>query len=266
VSRGGKASGRPLERPLDPPGDEAIAGTRGEDAAVEAKNLLERRREAQHLRRAHHQVRRHQGAPGVDGLTVDDLGEDLQAPWPMIRAALLAGTDAPQPVRRTAIPKPGGGTRNLGIPTGLDRSLEHARLQVLQAEWDPTCSERSDGVRPQRRAHQAVGQAQADTRAGDTWVGDLDLEKFFDRVNPDVLRSRVRQRVKDRGVVSVIHRFLNAGVLTLEGSVEPTAEGTPPGGPLTSPTMLQNCRENTRCAFRASSFGLATARGLRVRR
>lgn len=232
MSSGGKASVRPLERPLDTPGDEAIAGTRGEDAPVEEKNLLERMLEVQNLRRALHQVRRNQGAPGVDGMTVDDLGEYLKTHWPMIRAALLGGTYAPQPVRRTAIPKPGGGTRNLGIPTVLDRFIEQALLQVLQEEWDPTFSERSYGFRPQRSAHQAVGQAQAYTRDGYTWVVDIDLEKFCDRVNHDVLMSRVRQRVKDRRVGSLIHRFLRAGVLTLEGRVEPTAEGTPQGGPL----------------------------------
>ena len=112
-----------------------------------------------------------------------------------------------------------------------DRCSAHALLQVLQEDWDQTCSEKSDGLRPQRRAHQAVGQAQASTRAGDTWVVDSALETCFDRVHPDVLRSRVRQRVQDRRVVRWIHRCLNAGVVTLEGSVEPTAEGTPPGGP-----------------------------------
>ena len=146
----------------------------------------------------------------------------------------------PSPSGGRHIPKPGGGTRNLGIPTVLDRFIEHALLQVLQEEWDPTFSERSDGFRPQRSAHQAVGQAQAYTREGYTWVVDIDLEKFFDRVNHDVLMSRVRQRVQDRRVVSLIHRFLKAGVLTLEGSVEPTAEGTPQGGPL-SP-LLANLR------------------------
>jgi RNA-directed DNA polymerase len=199
---------------------------------VEGTDLLERVLEAENLRRARHQVRRNQGAPGIDGMTVDDLGAYLKAHWPMIRAALLEGTYAPQPARRTEIPKPGGGTRNLGIPTGLDRFIEQALLQVLQEEWDPTFSERSYGFRPQRSAHQAVGQAQAYTREGYTWVVDIDLEKFFARVNHDVLMSRVRRRVKDRRVVSLIHRFLKAGVLTLEGSVEPTAEGTPQGGPL----------------------------------
>jgi RNA-directed DNA polymerase len=114
----------------------------------------------------------------------------------------------------------------------LDRFIEHALLQVLQEEWDPTFSERSDGFRPQRRAHQPVEQAQAYLREGYTWVVDIDLEKFFDRVNHDGLMSRVRRRGKDRRVLILIHRFLKAGVLTLEGSVEPTAEGTPQGGPL----------------------------------
>jgi RNA-directed DNA polymerase len=114
----------------------------------------------------------------------------------------------------------------------LDRFIEHALLQVVQEEGDATFSERSDGFRPQRSAHQAVGPAQAYIRAGYTWVVDIDLEQCFDRVNHDVLMSRVRQRVKDRRVVSLIHRFLKAGVLTLEGSIEPTAEGTPQGGPL----------------------------------
>jgi RNA-directed DNA polymerase len=180
VSRDGKASVRQLELPLGEPGGEAIAGTRGEDAPVEGTALLERVLEPENLRRALYQVRRNQGAPGIDGMTVNDLEAHLQAHWPTIRAALLAGTYMPQPVRRTEIPKPGGGTRNLGIPTVLDRFIEQALLQVLQEEWDPTFSERSYGFRPQRNAHQAVEQAQAYIRRGYTWVVDLDLEKFFD--------------------------------------------------------------------------------------
>jgi RNA-directed DNA polymerase len=166
VSSGGKASVRPRERPLEIPGNEAIAGTRGEDAPVEEKNLLERMLEAKNLRRALPQVRRHQGAPGVDGMTVEDLGAYLKTHWPTIRAALREGSSAPQPVRRTVIPKAGGGTRNLDIPTGLDRFIEQALLQVLQEEWDATFSERRYGFRPQRSAHQAVGRAQAYIRAG----------------------------------------------------------------------------------------------------
>jgi RNA-directed DNA polymerase len=222
---------RPLELPLGEPGDEAVTGTWGEDAPVEGEDLLERVLEPQHLQRARQQVRRHQGAPGIDGMTVDDLEEHLKAHGPTIRAAVVEGSYAPPPVRRTAIPKPGGGTRHLGMPIVLDRCIEHALLQVLQEAWDPTCSERSDGFRPQRSAHQAVGQAQGSIRAGYTWVVDIDLEQCFDQVNHDVLMSRVRRRVQDRRVVTVIHRFLKAGVLTLEGRVEPTAEGTPPGEP-----------------------------------
>jgi group II intron reverse transcriptase/maturase len=199
---------------------------------VERGDLLERVLEAGNLRRALHQGRRNRGAPRIDGRTVDDLEEHRKTHWPTIRAAWLAGTYAPQPVRRTAIPKPRGGTRNLGIPTVLDWCIEQALVQVLQEEWDATFSERSYGFRPQRNVHQAVEQAQAYIREGYTWVVDIDLEKCFDRVNHDVLMSRVRRRVKDRRVVTLIHRFRKVGVLTLEGSGAPTAEGPLQGGPL----------------------------------
>ena len=122
-------------------------------------------------------------------MTVDDLEEHVKTHWPTIRAALVEGTYAPQPVRRTEIPQAGGGIRQLGSPTVLDRCIEHALRQVLQEAWDPTCAARSDGFRPQRRAHQAVEQAQAYRREGDTGVVDLDLEQCFDWVNHDVLMS-----------------------------------------------------------------------------
>jgi RNA-directed DNA polymerase len=165
-------------------------------------------------------------------MTVDDLVAHLKAHWPAIRTSLLEGTYKPQPVRRVEIPKAGGGTRNLGVPVVLDRFVEQALMQVLQGEWDPTFSEASFGFRPGRNAHQAVARAQEYIREGYAWVADLDLEKFFDRVNHDVLLIRVRARVKDRRVVRLIHRFLKAGVFTLEGVTEPTVEGTPQGGPL----------------------------------
>jgi RNA-directed DNA polymerase len=170
VSSGGNASVRQLELPLEAAGDEAVTGTRGEDAPVQGTDLLERVLEGGNLRRALHQVRRQQGAPGVDGRPVDDLGAHVKTPGPTIRAAWLAGTSRPQPVRRTAIPTPGGGARHWGIPTGRDRCIAQALLQVLQEEWDPTCSESSAGVRPQRSAPQAVEQAQADIRDGYTWL------------------------------------------------------------------------------------------------
>jgi RNA-directed DNA polymerase len=165
-------------------------------------------------------------------MTVEGLGMHLKTHWSTIRASLVDGTYEPQPVRRVEIPKAGGGTRSLGVPVVLDRFIEQALLQVLQAEWDPTFSEWSYGFRPGRRAHQAVARAQRYIREGYGWVVDLDLEKFFDRVNHDVLLSRVRARVRDRRVVRLIHRFLKAGVFTLDGGVEPTVEGTPQGSPL----------------------------------
>ena len=234
MSSRGTASGRQLALPLGHPvhGDETAAGTRGEDAPVEGRDLVARVLDPDNLQRALRQVRRNKGAPGIDGMSGDQLVTHLKIHWPTIRASLVDGTYTPQPVRRVAIPKPGGGTRNLGVPVVLDRFVEQALLQVLQADWDPTFSEGSYGFRPKRSAHQAVAQAQAYIRQGDTWVVDLDLEKFFDRVNHDVLMHRVRKRVADRRVVTLIHRFLKAGVFTLEGMVEPTGEGTPQGGPL----------------------------------
>lgn len=193
---------------------------------------MERVLEGENLRRALRQVRRNRGAPGIDGMTVDDLVGHLKRNWPAIRGSLVSGTYKPQPVRRVSTPKPGGGTRNLGIPVVLDRFIEQALMQVLQAEWDPTFSEGSFGFRPGRSAHQAVARAQEYIREGYAWVVDLDVERFFDRVNHDVLISRVRARVRDRRVMRLIGRFLKAGVFTLEGAVEPTEEGTPQGSPL----------------------------------
>ena len=198
MSSRGTASDRQLALPLGRPvhGDETGAGTRRADAPVEGEDRLARVLDPENLRRALRQVRRNKGAPGIDGMSVDQLGPHLKTHWPTIRASLVDGTYTPQPVRRVAIPKPGGGTRHLGVPVVLDRCIEQALLQVLQADWDPTFSEGSDGFRPQRSAHQAVAQAQAYIRQGDTWVVDLDLEKFFDRVNHDVL-LRACERIAD---------------------------------------------------------------------
>jgi RNA-directed DNA polymerase len=202
VSRRGTASDRQFMLPLGHAvhGDETGAGTRGVDAPVEGQDLLTRVLDPENLRRALHQGRRNQGAPGIDGMRVEQLGPHLKTHWPTIRASVVEGTYTPQPVRRVAIPKPGGGTRHLGVPGVLDRFIEQAVLQVLQPDRDPTFSEGSYGFRPKRRAQKAVAQAQAHIRQGATWVVDLDLEKFFDRVNHDVLLRRVRQRVPDRRV------------------------------------------------------------------
>ena len=229
MASAGNASVRPLARPLGAAGEEATPGTRGEDAAVDRTDLRERGVEPEHLRRALPQGSRHQGAPGRDGMTVDALGASLQTHGPTIRAAWRAGTYAPPPVRRTAIPKPGGGTRPRGIPGVLGRGIAQALVPGRPEEGDPTLSEGSDGCRPQRSAHPAGEEAQAYSRAGDTGVVARALEQCLDRVNHDGWRSRVRRRGPERRGLTLLHRFRKAGVRTLEGGVEPTAAGSPPG-------------------------------------
>jgi RNA-directed DNA polymerase len=192
---------------------------------------MERVVERANLLRALARVKANGGSPGIDGMPVEELSGYLQQHWPTIRASLLAGTYRPSPVKRVEIPKPGGGVRKLGIPTGLDRFLQQALLQVLQPEWDKTFSEGSYGFRPGRSAHQAIARAQAYLEEGYSWVVDLDLEKFFDRVNQDKLMSLVKERVKDRRGLQLIERYLKAGALTGDG-FEATTEGTPQGGPL----------------------------------
>jgi RNA-directed DNA polymerase len=187
--------------------------------------------ERENLKKALARVKANKGAAGIDGMTVEDLGPYLKEHWLTIRAQLLDGTYKPQPVRRVEIPKASGGTRPLGIPTVLDRFIQQAMLQVLQADWDRTFSEMSFGFRPGRSAHQAVAQAQAYIASGHDVVVDVDLEKFFDRVNHDILMGLVAKRVTDKRILKLIRAFLNAGVLT-DGLVSPTEEGTPQGGPL----------------------------------
>jgi RNA-directed DNA polymerase len=187
--------------------------------------------ERENLKKALAQVKRNKGAAGIDGMSVDDLASYLKEHWLTIRAHLLEGTYKPQPVRRVEIPKATGGTRALGIPTVLDRFIQQAVMQVLQADWDPTFSEASFGFRPKRSAHQAVERAQAYIASGHGYVVDIDLEKFFDRVNHDILMGLVAKRVTDKRILKLIRGFLTAGVL-IDGLVGPTDEGTPQGGPL----------------------------------
>jgi RNA-directed DNA polymerase len=176
-------------------------------------------------------VKANKGAAGIDGMTCEDLAPYLKEHWPTIRAQLLEGTYEPQPVRRVEIPKASGGKRPLGIPTVLDRFIQQAVMQVLQADWDRTFSETSFGFRPGRSAHQAVAKAQAYIASGHDVVVDFDLEKFFERVNHDILMGLVAKRVTDKRILKLIRGFLTAGVLA-DGLVSPAEEGTPQGGPL----------------------------------
>jgi RNA-directed DNA polymerase len=183
------------------------------------------------LKRALERVCQNQGAPGVDGMTVEALPGYLGEHWSQIRSQLLDGSYKPRAVKRVEIPKPGGGRRKLGIPTVLDRVVQQAILQVLQKQWDATFSEHSFGFRPRRDAHQAVSRAQEIVAQGYGWVVDIDLEQFFDRVNHDRLMARVADKVTDKRLLKLIRAFLNAGILE-DGLVKPTEEGTPQGSPL----------------------------------
>lgn len=205
---------------------------REESSGHEALTLIEQVVRRENLVAAHARVVRNGGAPGVDGMTVDDLMPYCRQHWARIREQLLSGTYVPQPVRRVEIPKPDGkGVRMLGIPTVLDRFIQQALLQVLSPLFDPTFSDASYGFRPGRSTHQAVQRARGYIASGHRWVVDVDLEKFFDRVNHDVLMARVARQVKDKRVLLLIRRYLQAGIME-GGLVSPRTEGTPQGGPL----------------------------------
>jgi RNA-directed DNA polymerase len=185
----------------------------------------------ENLQRALKRVRANKGAAGVDGLDIDQTAKHLITAWPAIREQLLTGTYRPSPVRRVSIPKPDGGQRELGIPTVVDRLIQQALLQVLQPILDPSFSEHSYGFRPGRRAQDAVLAAQAYVQSGRRVVVDVDLEKFFDRVNHDILIDRLSKRIDDAGVIRLIRAYLNSGIMS-DGVVQQRYRGTPQGGPL----------------------------------
>ncbi len=193
--------------------------------------LLQAALTKENLQSALKRVRANKGAAGVDGLDINQSVEHLKSAWPAIKEQLLAGTYRPSAVRRVTIPKPDGGQRELGIPTVTDRLIQQALLQVLQPLLDANFSEHSYGFRPGRSAHQAVLAAQAHVQSGKTIVVDVDLEKFFDRVNHDILIDRLQKRINDAGVIRLVRAYLNSGIMS-EGVVQERQQGTPQGGPL----------------------------------
>lgn len=212
-----------------PASDEASGPRQGTEGTGSA--LLRAALTKENLQRAWKRVKANKGSAGVDGLDINQTATLLVTGWPSIRDQLLQGTYRPQPVRRVTIPKPDGGERELGIPTVTDRLIQQALLQVLQPILDPTFSEHSHGFRPGRRAHDAIRAAQGYVRSGRRIVVDVDLEKFFDRVNHDILIDRLRRRIEDAGVIRLIRAYLTSGIMS-QGVVQERYEGTPQGGPL----------------------------------
>ena len=216
---------------MSPAKSERRTGSIKEDASVTNEQLMERVLESENLRRAYRQVKRNKGSAGIDGMTVDDLTTFVKQHWPKIQRQLLEGSYRPKPVKQVEIPKPKGGVRKLGIPTVADRLIQQALLQVLQAEWGRSFSHFSFGFRPGRSAHQAIHQSQCFVNEGYTWAVDMDLEKFFDRVNHDKLMSLIKRRTEDKRALKLINSYLKAGALCGDVWI-PASEGTPQGGPL----------------------------------
>jgi len=208
---------------------EARPARHGHESPARTDQMMEEIGEWGNLKQAMWRVKANKGSAGIDGMSVDELPD--YAKLLAIRDQLLNGSYTPQPVKRVEIPKPDGGMRKLGIPTALDRFVQQAMMQVLQRQWDETFSDSSLGFRPERSAHQAVAQAQKYIAAGYGWVVDLDLEKFFDRVNHDKLMGEIAKRVRDKRLLKLIRALLNAGVME-DGLVSPSVAGTPQGGPL----------------------------------
>jgi RNA-directed DNA polymerase len=211
--------------------EESQAPTALDPARALTERLMEEVCQPDNLNQAYRRVKANRGAPGVDGMTIDDLPTWVAAHKQEFLAALLDGSYEPQPVRGVQIPKPGGGVRQLGIPTVVDRLVQQAILQVLEPLLDPTFSASSYGFRPGRSAHQALAQAQKYVADGRVIVVDIDLEKFFDRVNHDILMARVARRIADKRLLRIVRRFLQAGLMQ-DGVCIERDEGTPQGGPL----------------------------------
>lgn len=227
-----------IELPLGRRGETARAERSGEAAPATndsegsgTSSLMERALERSNMLAALKRVRRNKGSAGVDRMTVDELPDYLRQHWPRIRQQLLDGSYEPKAVRRCEIPKPGGGTRTLGIPAVIDRLIQQAMLQAVQPEIDKTFSERSYGFRPGRSAHDAIKQARNYVARGMTTVVDIDLEKFFDNVDHDILMGKLAKRIADKRVLRLIRRYLEAGALS-DGMLVERLQGTPQGGPL----------------------------------
>jgi RNA-directed DNA polymerase len=210
---------------------QAHLATRTRTKAEAKSALMEAVVERGNLQRAYQRVVKNKGAAGVDDLDVSELKAHLQQHWPTIRTKLLSGNYLPAPVRRVDIPKPQGGVRTLGIPTVVDRLIQQALNQVLQPIFESQFSDASFGFRPGRNAHQALKVARQHVAAGKRWVVDIDLEKFFDRVNHDLLMGKLAKKIDDPRVLKLIRRYLEAGMMA-KGLVSPRSEGTPQGGPL----------------------------------